>query len=281
MAKVLIVDDEQDVLKVLKARVESKGYQVVTAVDGVKALEILKTEIPDLIISDVLMPVMDGFQLYKELKQNPKTAKIPVLILTARGKMEDTFRVIGVDEFISKPFVTEDFLKKVSKLIDLKTAVVEKASIPTASPSQDTAPSKIVTQTNKGVRVLVTGFNKEIVNKIVQLFKKSGIAAEFAFVGTDIISKNKAFQPSLIFLDILHEDIPADEIVGKLRHSAGPDKTAIILYSITSDNPGDDNQQRIMSIDVMKSNCLAVGATEYVGSFNERTFMTSVSRFLK
>lgn len=281
MAKVLIVEDEQDVLKVLKARVESKGHQVITAVDGAKALEVLKTEIPDLIISDVLMPVMDGFQLYKELKQNSKTAKIPVLILTARGKMEDTFRVIGVDAFISKPFETEDFLSKMSKLLEIKATVVEKTSILTTPPSQEDPLLKTAAQINKGARVLVTGFDKEIVNKIVQLFKKNGITAEFAFAGTDIISKNNAFQPSLILLDILHEDIPADEIVGMLRHSSGPDKTAIVLYSVTNDNPGDDIQQRIVSIDVMKSNCIAVGATEYVGSFNERTFMTSIARFLK
>jgi len=101
--KILVVEDEDTLRKMLVLELESAGYEVHQAGDGEAALLLIKETLPDLIISDVLMPNMDGFTFYKELKKNKITSDIPVLILTARGKMEDSFRVVGADDFPQFP----------------------------------------------------------------------------------------------------------------------------------------------------------------------------------
>ena len=108
--KILIVEDEPDMQQMVQMRLEAAGYKVITANNGQEGLAKVNEELPDLIISDVLMPVMDGFTFYKELKAKKATEDIPVLILTARGKMEDSFKVMGADDFIAKPFNAQDFL---------------------------------------------------------------------------------------------------------------------------------------------------------------------------
>jgi CheY-like chemotaxis protein len=268
MGKVLVVDDEPDILYVIKARIESIGHQVVTADDGEKAFEILKKERFDLVISDVVMPAMDGFQLYKELKKNPDTAKIPVLILTARGKMEDTFRVIGVDGFMSKPFETDDFMNKVKELLHHQNS----------PPPPVVAP---VISIKAGAKILLSGSDQEIVAKMAALLMEAGYPSETAVVGPDLLAKSTALVPKLIILDVLMPDSPTEEIIKRLRQMALFQKTPIIFYSFIRSEGGDDIQQHILSIEAAKENCLNAGATGDIGSFNEKTFVKIVSGYLK
>ncbi len=102
MNKLLIVEDETGVADMLKITLQQAGYKVLTAANGKEGLEKAFTNQPDLIITDVLMPVMDGFVFLKELKKNKLTATLPVIVLTARGQMEDTFDVYGADAFLEK-----------------------------------------------------------------------------------------------------------------------------------------------------------------------------------
>lgn len=127
--KILTVDDDPDILDALTMILESKGYQVVTARDGVEALAKVETEKPGLIILDLLMPKMDGFEVYKKL-QEPKYAKykhIPILILTSvreeasRRRYElETGNELRVDDYIEKPFSPDFLLRRVEKLIKKK-----------------------------------------------------------------------------------------------------------------------------------------------------------------
>ena len=117
--KILIVDDEPSVLKVLKRRLESKDYDVLTAEDGLEGLEKALADKPDLVISDIMMPTMDGYTFIKKLKAKPALSRIPVIILTAKEKMQDLFLFEGIKEcdYIVKPFETEDLLNKIAQLL--------------------------------------------------------------------------------------------------------------------------------------------------------------------
>ena len=262
MAKVLIVDDEPDIVRIIKARVQSAGHQVVTAANGKLALAMLQDEIPDLIILDVLMPEMDGFQMYKELKQKPLLSKIPVLVVTARGKMEDTFRVIGVDEFISKPFEPEDFMRKVATLLQTK------------------APASPAPPVKKDAKILLSGSDQEVVAKMVLLLSQAGYTTDTAVSGTDTIAKSMAALPKLILLDVLTDDIPTEEMVKTLRGMTGLQKTLIVLYSFARSEAGEDMQQKLVSIENVKANCLAEGAAGSIGGFNEKTFINAIRPFI-
>ena len=127
--KILAVDDDPDILDALTMILESRGYQVVTATDGVEGLANLKAEMPDLMILDLLMPKMDGFAVCKEL-QDPRWAKyrkIPILILTSvreeasRRRYElETGLELDVDDYVEKPFSPDILLERVERLVKKK-----------------------------------------------------------------------------------------------------------------------------------------------------------------
>jgi DNA-binding response OmpR family regulator len=124
--KILLVDDDPDVLKAISEILESRDYRVVTARDGEQALKKLKDEQPDLMILDLLMPRMDGFAVCKEL-QDPSWSEysdMPVLILTAvaegasrRRYQLETGRTLDVDDYIEKPVDMYTLLDRVAKLL--------------------------------------------------------------------------------------------------------------------------------------------------------------------
>jgi DNA-binding response OmpR family regulator len=124
--KILVVDDDPDILEAISMILESQGYNVVTARDGVEGLANLKAENPDLLILDLLMPKMDGFAVCKEL-QDPRWAKykdIPILILTSvreeasRRRYElETGLELDVDDYVEKPVSPDTLLERVGRLI--------------------------------------------------------------------------------------------------------------------------------------------------------------------
>lgn len=125
-AKILIVDDDPDILDAMTMIIESQGYQVVTARDGIEGLANLKSENPDLLILDLLMPKMDGFAVCKEL-QDPRWSKfknVPILILTSvreeasRRRYElETGLELNVDDYVEKPVSPDVLIQRVTKLL--------------------------------------------------------------------------------------------------------------------------------------------------------------------
>jgi DNA-binding response OmpR family regulator len=124
--KILVVDDDPDILEAISMILDSQGYKVVTARDGVEGLATLKAEKPDLMILDLLMPKMDGFAVCKEL-QDPRWAKykdIPILILTSvreeasRRRYElETGLELDVDDYVEKPVSPDTLLERVGSLV--------------------------------------------------------------------------------------------------------------------------------------------------------------------
>ena len=113
--KILVVDDEQQLALAVKIRLQSRGYQVVTASDGQQGLEMAEREHPDLIILDVLMPVMDGYSCLRELNTRFGRGKIPIIVLTARDRMKDLFELEGIEDYVIKPFDHEDLLMRIDR----------------------------------------------------------------------------------------------------------------------------------------------------------------------
>ena len=114
--KILVADDEQQLALAVKIRLQSKGYTVVTASDGQQALALAAQEKPDLIILDVLMPVMDGYYCLRELNTKFGRGKIPVIVLTARDRMKDLFELEGIEDYVIKPFDHEDLLLRIERV---------------------------------------------------------------------------------------------------------------------------------------------------------------------
>ncbi|HET6386589.1 MAG TPA: response regulator [Armatimonadota bacterium] len=121
--KILAVDDEKHIVRLVQVNLERAGYQVVTAFDGVEALEKVKGERPDMIVCDVMMPRMDGFEVLRNLKSDASTRDIPVIMLTAKAQDADVLRgwTSGVDCYLTKPFNPMEllsFVKRIFKSLD-------------------------------------------------------------------------------------------------------------------------------------------------------------------
>ena len=120
--KILLADDEQQLALAVKIRLQSKGYQVVTAGDGRAALTLIAQEQPDLVILDVLMPVMDGYSCLREMNTRFGRGKFPVVILTARDRMKDLFELEGIEDYVIKPFDHEDLLLRIERIFKRRAA---------------------------------------------------------------------------------------------------------------------------------------------------------------
>ena len=119
---VLVVDDNQQNLELLQAYLEDVDCQAVPARDGLEALEIIAKAPPDLILLDVMMPKMSGFEVCKRIKNDPKTSDIPVIMVTALNEFGDIERAIdsGTDDFLSKPVNKLELLTRIKTMLKLK-----------------------------------------------------------------------------------------------------------------------------------------------------------------
>ncbi len=118
--KILAVDDEKHIVRLVQVNLERAGYEVVTANDGREALQKVKDEQPDLVVLDVMMPYMDGFEVLQSLRRNPETADIPVIMLTAKAQDADVFKgwQSGVDCYLTKPFNPMELITFVKRIFD-------------------------------------------------------------------------------------------------------------------------------------------------------------------
>ena len=117
--KILLADDEPQLALAIKIRLQSRGYQVTTASDGRQALDAIAKERPDLVLLDVLMPVMDGYQLYHLLKEQPRTKHVPVIMVTGGGDLPD--QALGLEapayNYVTKPVRVDELLQKIRAVL--------------------------------------------------------------------------------------------------------------------------------------------------------------------
>src|SRR5882762_6676237 len=126
-ARVLVVDDVEANVKLLEAKLSSEYFDVLSAYNGRSALEIADSELPDVILLDVMMPRMDGFEVCRRLKANPRTADIPVVMVTALSDVADRLRGLeaGADDFLTKPVNDTALFARVRSLVRLKRMMEE------------------------------------------------------------------------------------------------------------------------------------------------------------
>ena len=118
--KILIVEDEPDILKVVSSRLKKMGYEVLIAVDGKEGVDIAQKEKPDLILLDLRLPLMDGYEVCKRVKADKKLKHIPVILLSASqvARIKESMKECKADDYIIKPFEPKELLDKIKKFIN-------------------------------------------------------------------------------------------------------------------------------------------------------------------
>ena len=301
--KILLVDDAQEILDLMQAMLEGQGYEVVVATNGVEGLKTAKTERPHLIIADVLMPEMDGYLFFKELRKDPVTERIPVLIITARAKMEDSFRAIGVDGFLVKPIDANKLFSEVAR--EMSVFIKDKDNLSTQDPNPQTVedlqqrgaaeagpstPAAGTAQNTK--RILLYGYEKNVLREMSQQLEKKRCVVTIAEDVHQLGLLIGEIDPHVIFLevkpdaavsletalttvhaalqsrDIEHYDpqITADIVVYKVHHAVSG------VTTIASDVADTDN---------ILAQCAPIGYTKYIGLYSPFTFYLKVKDFLR
>ena len=117
--RILVVDDEIYIVHILDFSLGMEGYEVLTALDGEQALERLKSDKPDLIVLDIMMPKVDGYEVCRAIKANPETQHIPVILLSAKGRNVDQKMGfdVGADDYITKPFSPRKLVERINALL--------------------------------------------------------------------------------------------------------------------------------------------------------------------
>jgi DNA-binding response OmpR family regulator len=120
--KILVVDDQENIARIVRMMLENKGYATIWAADGAEALRLAKTEEPDLILLDVMLPKIDGFKVCRLLKFDKKYSHIPIVLLTAKSSPGDkqTGREVGADYYLEKPFQPVQLIQVIEQLLSLE-----------------------------------------------------------------------------------------------------------------------------------------------------------------
>ncbi|MDO5708135.1 MAG: response regulator transcription factor [Andreesenia angusta] len=130
--KILIIDDEKHIIELLKYNLESCGYKVIKAEDGVQGIDTAISELPDLILLDLMLPLIDGVEVCRRLRSDKRTKKIPIIMLTAKSDEMDKIigLEIGADDYITKPFSIRELIARIKAVLrrakDLNSNSIEK-----------------------------------------------------------------------------------------------------------------------------------------------------------
>lgn len=273
-AKILLVDDAVEILSLIETILTSQGFQVITAVNGVEALEKVHAEAPDVIITDVMMPEMDGYAFFKELKRNPSTENIPILILTARGKMEDSFLALGAKDFITKPFETDDLLAKVNAWLERKVARSEGSAVSSVSSPETARAGR--------VKVMAAGSHGAVLEKMAKLLRKKSCLVETAGTEGDILRALQTQVMDALLLEVLVEGRPSQDLIRRIRRIRGWEQKPIILFSVLDRDEDSTTSvhQQALAIEKARTACMEAGATSSLGGFDESRFLAAVKLFL-
>jgi phosphate regulon transcriptional regulator PhoB len=118
-AKILVVDDEKDLVDLISYNLEKDGFEVLRALDGERALELVQSDVPDLVILDLMLPGIQGMEACKIIRNNPRTKSLPIIMVTAKGEEVDRILglEIGADDYITKPFSVRELMARVRAVL--------------------------------------------------------------------------------------------------------------------------------------------------------------------
>ena len=249
---ILIVDDEPTVVALARQKLEEQGYDVRTARNGKEAWDIIQNDPVDLIVTDVVMPIMDGVDLYKELKKDLLLAHIPIVIITDSRIFRESFQTLGVEHFLPKPLDSVKLIHKVDYIFTCADLV------------------------RKNKQTLVLGANLEINKQIARIFQEQGCIAGVSSDPIEFMSNCLILTPRVVVVDALIQgDVPSRDVIRALRCFARLANTQIMVF--TQFLPEDiGSMQGIEDLSQAKNDCMEAGATKYIGRFTPATFWDMV-----
>lgn len=254
-AKVLIIEDEQVLLDVLQDKLEKEGYLVAVARDGQEGLDQARSFQPAVILLDIIMPKVDGFQFLESMQQDESIKKIPVMIISNSGQPVEIERALklGVKDYIIKTeFDPQEVLKKMEKILagqgepapgpegEVETKPVVAPAVLSSQPSDLTeSPSQAPTETpavtpgskTKKASILIVEDDKFLRDLLVHKLEEAGYSIEVAIDGEEGLKKIEQMKPNLVLLDLILPGIDGFGVLEQMRKSGLLDKSPVIILS--------------------------------------------------
>jgi len=257
--RILVIDDEETITELVKFKLERNNFEVFTACDGIEGLKVLSETDPNLIILDIIMPRMDGFQFFKKLQENKATASIPVLVLTARSAMKEMFEELGANSFLVKPFEPEELLFRVRKIV---ADTADKAST-----------RKIA---------LVAGSDEAKIKSMSAQLVEHGYKIETAKDGPQALGKALQVMPDLFVVQFDMPNMSADEIVKVLDTHPGAENISVVVFSPlqTQKEIANSTWGHFLGSEQKKKLRKAEAPISYIDKFDTRSFIDKIRNFI-
>ncbi|MFC1510323.1 response regulator [Candidatus Omnitrophota bacterium] len=254
--RILLVDDAPVTVAMAKRKLEEAGYIVHIATNGLEGLNEVDKHDFNLIITDVIMPLMDGVDFYKKLKKNNNTKNIPILIITDNQVFKDSFSFLGVDGFVEKPIDS-------SKLLRITQNILSAESL------------------KQSKKAVIIGTNRIKVGQIVNQLENAGLNVLRTNNSSDLFSSCLSIEPDFMLIDILMDDVPPAETIRALNCFNRFNDLQILAYSCLDPYTAQDkNNKTANELQETINACLEAGASQYIGRFTHATLKETFNNLM-
>lgn len=251
--RILLVEDEDELRTVLTLGLEEAGYEVLQAGDGEEGFRLAQEKKPDLILSDIMMPKMDGNQLLKKLRASDFGKDVPFIVLTARGKMKEYFELMDVDDFMIKPFEAEALLMRIEKALYRKKIKEDSEGGP-----RDIQKKVLLLENEEYISSPFQGALERCAHRYKVKVVRTAAECFEAIV---------LFQPDVIVTRFALEGITSRMLLSIIRGMPQSRNIPIIVYS--------PNELRGEQREAMQA-----GASSYIGEINKKKLIDEVYNIL-
>ena len=234
--RVLIIDDQPVNIKIIAKRLAVSGYEVLTATNGMDGIRLARESAPDVILLDIMMPEMDGYEVINRLKQEPETSGIPIALLTSLDSTKDKVRGLdaGADDFLTKPVNQIELIARIRSLTKLKRLQEEIRKAGDLTPPLPEDAGKGKTEDKKSIFIMED--NEMMLAQFKRILDNTGeyrtLIAKNASDALDVLNKTI---PDLILLDIILPDMNGIELLKKIREDHPSADIPVIIISAIAD----------------------------------------------
>ncbi len=233
-ARILVVDDDANIINFFRAVLEEQGHTVATAENGIEAVKKAREFHPEVILLDVIMPQMDGYEVTEELKGNPETSSISIILVTGMDTLEDKVRGLecGADDFITKPFNFDELVARVRSLVKLKRLQDQLANL------QKECKDDFLLRQKKSLSlnmVLIVEDDERISKIMSNVLGTGGYLTHTIINGLDAVDFIKDNTPDLIILDLMLPGLDGMEVLKRVRENPLTREVPVIVVTAIDD----------------------------------------------